>query len=273
MILFNSVFLAFLKEAQFTRELLAIGVTQLYKANYADKGLYYLAFTCLSTGLERIAKICLILDYFINNNGALPNENYVRKQGHKINSLFKICSHIVEYHDISLNFLTTLDGEIHQSIFQVLTDFAHSSGRYSDIDILTGKRRDSNCMQKWYQTIDLALYEKCIALKKRLVIEERAKTIGTALAQFASFYYIDEDNNFLDDPVEASKRTEIWKAVAPHRQLYMLQIIRYFSEIIINLGDRARKIRPEDIPYFSEIFAGFYNDDTYFKSRKMWDNF
>ena len=36
----NKTFLAFLEEAQFTKEILAIGVTQLYKANYASKGIY-----------------------------------------------------------------------------------------------------------------------------------------------------------------------------------------------------------------------------------------
>ena len=33
--------LAFQKEAAFTKEILAIGVTQLYRANYAAKGIYY----------------------------------------------------------------------------------------------------------------------------------------------------------------------------------------------------------------------------------------
>lgn len=50
----NIIFIAFLKEAQFTKELLAIGVTQLYKANYASKGIYYQSFVCLSTGIERL---------------------------------------------------------------------------------------------------------------------------------------------------------------------------------------------------------------------------
>lgn len=50
----NIIFIEFLKEAQFTKELLAIGVTQLYKANYASKGIYYQSFVCLSTGIERL---------------------------------------------------------------------------------------------------------------------------------------------------------------------------------------------------------------------------
>jgi len=27
----------------------------------------------------------------------------------------------------------------------------------------------------------------------------------------------------------------------------------------------------EDIPHFGEIFAIFYNDDSYLKTRKTWD--
>lgn len=59
---YSREFIALQNEALFTKELLGIGVTQLYKANYAKKGIYYQAFTCLSTGLERIGKLCLILD-------------------------------------------------------------------------------------------------------------------------------------------------------------------------------------------------------------------
>ena len=38
---YTKTFRALLEEAQFTKEILAIGVTQLYKANYASKGIYY----------------------------------------------------------------------------------------------------------------------------------------------------------------------------------------------------------------------------------------
>ena len=67
--MFDPTFVAFLEEAQFTKEILGIGVTQLFKANYATKGIYYQSFTCLSTGLERFAKLCLILNYYICNTG------------------------------------------------------------------------------------------------------------------------------------------------------------------------------------------------------------
>ena len=51
------------KEAQFTCKMLCFGVTQIRKANYVRKGLYFQAFFNLSTGLERIGKLCLILNF------------------------------------------------------------------------------------------------------------------------------------------------------------------------------------------------------------------
>lgn len=269
--MYSSIFSAFLQEAQFTKELLAIGVTQLYKANHATKGTYYQAFTCLSTGIERAAKLCLILDFYITNNGALPQENHIRKYGHKIMNLFQSCCQVAERQQINFHFSHKLNDEIHQSILQVLTVFAQSSGRYSNINTLLGKSTELDCMHQWYKTVDLKLYEKCVSFKKKQGIENRAEVIGTLLKQFAVVHFSGEDTAEVSDTIEASKRTGIWEAVAPYRQLYMLQIIRFFTEILMELSYKAMNIHPGDIPYFSEIFGIFYNGDKYFKSRKTWD--
>ncbi len=91
------------------------------------------------------------------------------------------------------------------------------------------------------------------------------------MQQFAVVRYSTEDNAELNDPIEASKRTGIWEAVAPYRQLYMLQIIRFFTELLMELGYKAMEICPMDIPHFGEFFGLFYNDDAYFRGRKTWD--
>lgn len=95
------------------KPLIAIGVTQLYKANYAAKGIYYQSFTCLSTGIERIEKLCLILDYYIINNGVLPQETCIRKHGHKVVALFQTCLEIADRQEINLRFPCNLNDEIH----------------------------------------------------------------------------------------------------------------------------------------------------------------
>jgi hypothetical protein len=57
------------REAQLAAGQIAIGITALGKANYADKGRYAEAFFGLSIGLERMAKLILIAGHCIENHG------------------------------------------------------------------------------------------------------------------------------------------------------------------------------------------------------------
>jgi hypothetical protein len=51
----------------------------------------------------------------------------------------------------------------------------------------------------------------------------------------------------------------------------VLQVIRYWVELLWELGTEAQKLDREEIPFLGEIFAGFYNEDSYLKSRKAWE--
>lgn len=269
---YNKTFSAFLGEAQFTKELLAIGVTQLYKANYATKGIYYQSFVCLSTGIERLEKLCLILDYYIEHQGVLPSESYIRNYGHKIPELYAACRQIAQNQKTGFHFQYKMDENIHQAIIDLLGSFAESSGRYSNVNILLGQENKSrDCVEQWFHRVDMPLYNKHISSNRKARIEQRATTLGKILNQFTATMFITEDNLSLNNAVEASRQTGIWEAVAPYRQLYMLQIIRYLTELLIELGYIALRICPEDIPPFGEILGLFYNDNAYFRSRKTWD--
>lgn len=268
----NKIFSAFLKEAQFTKEILGIGVTQLYKANYAAKGIYYQSFTCLSTGIERMEKLCLILYYYIQNQGVLPPEKCIRSYGHKIPDLYATCRNIANCQKINFHFQYKMDEKIHQAIIDLLGSFAETSGRYSNVNMLLGQEDKSNdCIEQWYYNVDVPLYNKYISQKRKSDIEHRAYIIGNMLNSFTLTSFIAEDKSEVQNAIEASKRTGIWEAVAPYRQRYMLQIIRYLTELLNELGHKAMAIRPEDIPYFGEIFSLFYNNNAYFRSRKTWD--
>ncbi len=269
---YNKTFSAFLEEALFTRELLAIGVTQLYKANYATKGIYYQSFTCLSTGIERLEKLCLILDYYIQNQGDLPSEKYIRDYGHKIPELYDACCDIAKRHGIQFYFQYKMDRNIHQAIIDVLGNFAEASGRYSNVNILLGiESKSTDCIEQWFNKIDISLYNEHVSQRRKNDIEHKAETIGKLMDQFSLIRFTTEDNIELTNAVEGIRRTGMWEAVAPYRQLYMLQIIRYLTEILMELGYNAMSIQPADIPHFGEIFGLFYNDNAYFRSRKTWD--
>src|SRR5258706_11400069 len=102
--IFKETFKALLKEAQFTKEMLGSGATQIRKANYATKGVYFQAFTNLSTGLERIGKLCLMLDYYIETNGRFPDSKYFRKIGHNLSLIYKESSGVIGRRGVSMRF-------------------------------------------------------------------------------------------------------------------------------------------------------------------------
>ena len=101
----NKTFHVISDEAKFTKDMLASGITQLGKANYGQKGIYFQAFTSLTTGLERIGKLCLILDYYISNNGKFLEDRYVRKEiGHDLELLLEKSNSIISNRAISFHF-------------------------------------------------------------------------------------------------------------------------------------------------------------------------
>jgi hypothetical protein len=142
--LFSDTFKALLKEAQFTKEMLGSGATQIRNANYASKGIYFQAFTSLSTGLERIGKLCLMLDHWIDHNGEFPDSEYMRREiCHNISVIYeKSASTIVKY-AISMKFLQNLNDPIHHAIVSVLSEFAVGD-RYSNINLLVGGKRQND---------------------------------------------------------------------------------------------------------------------------------
>ncbi|RLE79953.1 MAG: hypothetical protein DRJ36_02745 [Thermoprotei archaeon] len=260
------------KEAQFTCEMLCFGVTQIRKANYARKGLYFQAFFNLSTGLERIGKLCLILN-FIRKNGSFPDGSFLKflkkDIGHNIEKIYNELLKIKEECQCNLKFLNDLNSDIYQTISKILSQFAKGD-RYSNIDLVTDKRTNDP-IEMWFKHVDLYFFEKCISEKKKRRIKNNARIVSSFLEPITFVRYRSEDKKDIVSVEEASFRTGVWKAVAPYRQLYTFQIIRFFVEIINCLQYKIIENAKFEIPYFDEIFGIFYNDDSYVKRRRTWE--
>lgn len=177
--MFSERFLAFNREAHFTRDLLAAGATEIRKANYASKGTYFHAFTALATGLERIGKLCLIVDSWMPNDAASKMQP-VRTFGHDINSLYLATKHIVTTRSIKLDFLDNLDGDLHQSVLLCLTSFA-SGDRYANIDFLTGRSGANDSIAMWANQVDSLIADRLVSRKRKELIDERAGVISAVL--------------------------------------------------------------------------------------------
>lgn len=264
-------FNALLREAQFTKEMLGTGATQIRLANYATKGIYFQSFTSLSTGLERIGKLCLMLDHFIETGGKFPTLKEMKHQiGHKLELLYQRSQDVIERRSIKLRFTHDLSNPVHAAIVNVLHDFAEGD-RYSNIDVLVGGSASADPIARWFNEVDMLLFSSRVSQRKKEQIVHNARVGAQLLGSFSMILHTTETGEEITDFEKGSRYTGIWEAVAPHRQLAVLQVIRYWTELIGELGHAAQALPGEHIPYFGEVFGMFYNDDSYLKSRKTWD--
>jgi len=265
----NQTFVALLKEAQFTKQLLGAGATEIRRANYASKGIYFQAFANLSTGLERIGKLCLMLDYYIETDGQFPDLKYLKKDiGHNLLLLEEKAKQVIVTRQLSIPAPSTA---IHQAIVRLFCRFSEGD-RYSNIDLLVGSTRQSDPIADWFNEVDTPIYELRVTKKKKEKINHNAEVGARLMGGSAFILHTSETGSEIAEFEEASRRTGIFEAVAPYRQLYVLQIIRFWCTLTRKLQYLAMNIGKEDIPFFGEIFGPFENDDSYMKTRKTWDS-
>lgn len=265
---FTQTFHALLKEAQFTKEMLGTGATQIRKATYASKGIYFQAFTSLSTGLERAGKLSVMVDYYADH-GQFPDSTYMRKEiGHNLVKIHQKLVDIISKRSLSGEYLTELTDPVHKAILEVLSDFAVGD-RYSNINLLVNDPHQSDPMAFWHLAVDTPLFESKVSTAKKALVRENAKIVNAMAGQISFVLHTSETSGMITTMEDASFRTGMYKAVAPFRQLYVLQVIRYWTQVLSALYYEFSA--HQDLPHFAEIFAMFYNDDSYLRSRKTWE--
>ena len=264
----NDYFDALCKEAQFTVEMLCSGYTEIRKANYAKRGVYFQAFTSLSTGFEHIGKLCYLLIYAIEHGGSFPTDNDLKNVfRHDIIKLYRLILEFKNKHDIKYDFLQDLDKPIYQSILNVLSRFAKGD-RYANIDLLINNRSYDDPISVWYKDVDLVIFQEKISDKKKEKIKRDASLVHYLTSNFVMIRHTGEDGKEINTAFEGSLRTGINDAVAPYRQLYVFHIIRFFVESLNMVESVFNNQNFFEIPYFKDFFRVFYNDDAYMKGRK-----
>lgn len=265
----KELFDALSKEAQFTCEMLCSGVTQIRNANYARRGIYFQAFTSLSTGLERIGKLCLILDYRIKNNGNCPDDDYLKKKiGHDIEKIYQKVLELKQEYQFNFHFIQDLNLDIYQIILMILSRFGKGD-RYSNIDLIVNKRTYDDPIRIWYEEAD-SYFFNLVSLKKKKKIIANSQIIGHFMEPITIIRHRGEDETDILSVETASYRTGVFEVVGPYRQLYTFHIIRFFVEMLDCLQYKIIEEYRFEIPYFSEIFRVFHNEDSYIKKRKTW---
>lgn len=271
MAILSKNFNALLKEAQFTLEMLGSGATQIRKANHTAKGTYFQALTSLSTGIERIGKLCLILDHYIETSGQFPSYDQMKNEiGHDIEKIYKKSQYIIKDRAITLEHLQALEDPVHQAILRSLSNFAKGD-RYSNINFITGSTRIRDPIADWFIGVDKKIYDISVSDAKKAQVAHQARVIDQLIGDVSYVLQSSETGDEINDMETASRVAGASAAIAPYRQLNVLQVIRYWTELLQELQYIAHSLPGADIPHFSEMFARFGNDDSFLRTRKTWE--
>lgn len=235
----------FINEVEFSRQLIGIGLTSLRKANFSNQGVYYQALSSLSLGLERLMKLCLILDDF-NKDGVYTSQNKLKKYGHDLLTLFQLI-HTRDNKEILLK-------DYHLKALELLTTFAKSS-RYSNIDFITSDA-DTDPIKEWHNEIDKKIFNDVLTEKQRGRINEKCtkhRDIADSLPIHVMGYY-DENRNEISSAGELHYLITRSDMLSGYRVLLVIQIIESIYKIL-----DGHTINPRDNNYcnleLSRIFA------------------
>lgn len=256
------------REAGIAAAAIGQGIHGISNATYAEKGYYHFAFFNLSIAFERIAKLVVILDR-LRATGNYPTDAQLRRLGHRLGDLFLTVEAIRGSHHQAAEAVPS--DPITAGIVATLSDFATST-RYYNLDYLVGGR--SAGMQEpiaaWHASVGLPILEKYYSARKRREDEEQARLLGGLMDQFTLVAHTAEDGSPITSWTDGAMATAKIKVLQRYGRMYCLRIVRALTSTLGAVQVEALRAG-HDVPYLTEFFRIYSNDDRYFLSRKTWD--
>lgn len=262
------------REAALVRHLVGSGATALGRANYANQmGEYYTAFFGLSVGLERLAKLILVADYAVFNDGRMPEEMVVRRFGHKLTDLMNAAETVSAKHNLKLEWARPTTA-ISAGITECLDAFADARrGRYANF----GSLDDPNLSQeepirKWWDVVAQAILQDHYHGKPAQTrVEARARVVDTVMSPFSMVLHINEAGDAMQEVLSASIRTGQTEIVQRYGRYHTLTVVRWLCEAFSSLSRLACYEHGIDAFFGAwEYFQTYTVGDSFLKTRKVW---
>ena len=260
-------------EAMLIRHVIGAGATAIGYANYADKkGEYYRAFFELSIGLERFAKLIIVINYALSNRGMMPNEKLVHRFGHNINDLLNTVEEIEQTRTLELCYSRPKDN-IAVAIVENLDAFADAKrGRYANFAAMGSPSNDENePIKKWWEEVAvLVLNERYYGKPVQQKIESNARILGDLLSEIAVVHHTSETREHITDAETALLRNRQSDLVQKWARYHILTIIRWLAEVHRKLSLLATDAGLHAFFGSWEFFDCYRVDDKLLKTRKVW---
>lgn len=265
----DAKWIAFAREAASAAEHLAFGTTILDRASHLRSAYYVQAFFALSTGFERSAKLAVLLGYALDHDSNFPSARQVTDYGHNLEQLFSAVQSLASSRNLSIERPTS---RIHVAVEKALSDFARNFTRYYNLGILTGDpkvaQRDDP-VADWHRAVTQAIVDLHISERQRSEIEAKARAAAARISHIAVVREYAEGGEEISDVFTRELHIGLNEASKPWERMYVLQLARFLSCVVIELGDQAR-VASVDVPYLGDFFGIFKSDDALFRSQRRW---
>jgi len=269
----NSIWQALAREAELSAEHMAIGVTALGRADMDRKAYYAQAFFALSVGFERSCKLALVLDHALMHAGKFPASKTVKGYRHDLDRLLLQTEKIAERMDLPTPDARLPRSDIHRGIIDTLSDFATNVTRYFNLDLITGNPRASereDPVAAWSRNVTTPVLARHYKRRHRERHMLRARHFDMSMGPYVIVRSHAETGESIETLHDAMLQSAAVAFARPWERMYVLQIARFIGTVMSSLGYAAQGKRLEDVPYLSEFFAIFNNQDTYLRKRKVW---
>lgn len=263
------------REASLVSQILGSGATALGRASYGSGfGEYYTAFFGLSIGIERLAKLILVADYALENNGALPGQSVVREYGHKLKELIAQVDVIAGKRGISVPYIGP-DHSICAAVVNCLDAFSDASrGRYANFEAIGNPSFNpaNEPVNKWWtEVVEPILDMHYRGRRAEDGVKQRAAIIDAMIGDFTSVLHTDETGTVMSDLATASERTGQTKWAQKYGRFYTLSVVRWLAHIFDEMTHTAGYEPGLDSLFgHYEFFQTYTVDDDFLLTRKVW---
>ncbi len=263
------------QEGFLTRFSLLQGLHSLRKGNLGDnsKGHFYLGFTNLAIGFERIMKMILLINHMrLNQLTPLTDDELRDNYGHKIKKLYSHCSELAV--ELGIPFTNYLEeNEIEKEIIHFLHEFALSA-RFYNLSMLSNSARTDDPLNEWY-TIQTKIFNSDVSQKKKnKILQEGAffnDLMGSSMVTFATGL----DQQLLSN-MDTFIIPNVLEASAPYLVWRIIKILNPFYDLISKVTDEAQNVNHQTcpevacVPYMTEFFDFLKFERSWVLRKRAW---
>lgn len=274
--IFSATWFLLEQEGLLAQACLCNGLTALRRANLGDKkGLFYSAFFELSIGFERTLKLVLLLDHMARNQLTPPDSKTVEDYGHKLRAFFDGAKTICATRSVSALDVFQPDSLL-VAILGFLDDFAHSGGRYSNINKLTGHKHQAmtDPIVQWGEIANRIMREHATP-RERKRAELNGQMANVAFGNVAASL-ISDLNQQLMGAASLHVRASELDTAAKYAIYELVTLIAALREVIDSLCESAWTVNPygksgvADVPDMKEFFQFAWADKKYVMRKRQW---